>query len=186
LDDRLESELVDRFWGRIRLLAMRVLRDAAAAEDVAQETVRRVVEALRADRVRNRDALPGFVLQTARNICMHHSRSSRRQGEAMARLERGFAGHPSAEADPLQGLLSRERFEVLRTAIDRLDDSDRQVLWLFFGEDLDAAEVGRRLGLEAGAARVRKHRALQRVLQIVSASGNVSTAEGTKDTERGS
>ena len=172
--ERLESEIVHRFWGRVRLLALRFLRDAAAAEDVAQETMRRVVESMRGDRIRNREALPGFVLQTARNICLHHARSGRRQHLAVTRLEGGFAGSPSPSADPLQDLLSRERIEVLRSAIDRLDDSDRQLLWLLFGEGLDAAEAGSRLGLEPGAIRVRKHRALQKVVR------NVSGDEGTR------
>jgi RNA polymerase sigma-70 factor, ECF subfamily len=178
-DEELESEIVGRFWGRVRLLAARFLRDAAAAEDVAQETMRRVVEALRVDRIQNRDALPGFVLQTARNICLHYSRSNRRQNVGLTRLTHGFAGSPAVE-NPLHNLLSRERVELLRTAIDRLDEADKQLLWLFFGEGLDASEVGRRLQLEPGAARVRKHRVLQKVMDFVETSGNVSGDEGTR------
>ena len=178
-DEKLESEIADRFWGRVRLLAARFLNDPQAAQDVAQETMRRVVEALRGDRVRDRNALPGFVLQTARNICLHRARSNRRQLVAMTRLEDGFAGTRSAEDDPLRNLLARERLDALRMAIDRLDETDRQILSLFFAEGLDAAEVGRRLQLEPGAARVRKHRALQKVTRIIE--GNVSGGEGTEE-----
>ena len=43
----------------------------AEAEDVAQETLRRVLAALEAGRVANLEALPGFVFQTARHLCLH-------------------------------------------------------------------------------------------------------------------
>ena len=44
-----ELDLAARYWDRVRLFALRRLRDAARAEDVAQEVMRRVLEALRAN-----------------------------------------------------------------------------------------------------------------------------------------
>src|SRR5262249_15834643 len=49
--DELASELTAQFWDRLRFFAMRRLRDAALAEDVAQETLRRTLEALRGGRI---------------------------------------------------------------------------------------------------------------------------------------
>ena len=61
-----ESELASRYWDRIRLFAARRVNDAAMAEDIAQETLRRVVEALPTVACRNTEAIAGFVFQTAR------------------------------------------------------------------------------------------------------------------------
>lgn len=161
--DALEAAIADRFWDRVRLLAACFLRDRAAAEDVAQETIRRVIEAIRGDRIENREAIAGFVLQTARNICLHQSRSNRRRNVAMTRIVAGYAVSTASEPDPLHDLLSEERRSLLEGAIGRLEASDRELLRLFFTEGLSAEEVGLRLGLTPAAARVRKHRALQRV-----------------------
>src|SRR5215210_944472 len=79
VSDEIAVELNDRFWKRLCVFAARRLRDRYAAEDVAQETLRRALEALRDRRVENLDALPAFIFQTARNICMHYGRSVRRE-----------------------------------------------------------------------------------------------------------
>ena len=157
-----ETELVARFRDRIRLFAMRRVRDAAAAEDVAQETLRRVVEALRAGRVARLEALPGFVFQTAMHVCLHHRRSAAREARAFARLHDGSDAEPEP-SDALADLVGAERRAAVRAALGRLASGDRELLGLFFYERLDTAEVARRLGATPAALRVRKHRALQRL-----------------------
>lgn len=157
-----ESELTRRFWDRLRVFAARRLGDSSAAEDVAQETLRRVVEALRADRVRNPEALPAFVFQTARNICLHRYRSASREARALSRFD-AVADRPSTAPDPLIGLVTEERRRVVQAALARLDSDDRALLRMFFYEDSDTADVARQLGATPAAIRVRKHRALRRL-----------------------
>lgn len=157
-----ESELIDRFWQRVRLLAVRKLGDPTAAEDVAQETLRRVIEAVRQDRIRNPDALPAFVLQTARHVCSHRLRDSHRRSKKYHLFRREPEENPSPR-DPVASLVSRERREAVREALARLSDSDRTLLRRFFYEGHETREVASDLDLEAGTVRVRKHRALRRL-----------------------
>ena len=107
--DELASELTARFWDRIRFFAMRRLRDMAAAEDVAQETLRRTLEALRAGRVEKPEALPSFLFETARHVCMHRSRSAGREAKAFQKVASEGEEDSSPSADPLTGLISEER-----------------------------------------------------------------------------
>lgn len=161
-----EWELVERFHDRIRLFAVRRLGDAAAAEDVAQETLRRVVDAMRAGRIERLESLPGFVFQTASHVCLHRRRSAGREARALARLHDGG----DAVADPpdaLAALVGEERCNTVRAALDRLGASDRELLRLLFYERLDTADVARRLGATPAALRVRKHRALQRLAELL-------------------
>jgi len=65
--DAMAAELSLRFRDRLRFFAARRLRDKNLAEDVAQETLRRALEALRAGRVENLAALPSFLFETARH-----------------------------------------------------------------------------------------------------------------------
>jgi RNA polymerase sigma-70 factor (ECF subfamily) len=180
--DTLAAELAERFWMRLRVFAARRLRDRNAAEDVAQETIRRVLEALRDQKIRNLDALPAFVFQTARNICLHEARSVRREGGALFRFSGGQATTTGPEEDALTGLIDRDRREEVRTAIEQLGADDRELLQLLYVETADSAEIARRLGIDPGTLRVRKHRALKRLAVLLGDDepGNVSAGEGTK------
>lgn len=155
------SEIAERFRTRICFFAARRLHDRSLAEDVAQETMRVVVQALQLQKIENLDALPAFVFQTARNICMHHARGERRRAQAMVRF---LATHTDVAADDvLRSLISRERIDRVRAILASLDAHERHLLELFFVDGLDAETVGARLSISAGAARVRKHRLLARL-----------------------
>ena len=160
-----ESELAERFWERIRIFAARRLRDSAAAQDVAQETLRRVVDAMRAGRVENLDALPGFVFQTARHICLQRDRSAMRETRA---LSRWAEPDTPSEPDALVALITEERCAAVRRALEGLDQDDRALLRGFYFESLDTADVAERMGVSAGAVRVRKHRALVRLSELLN------------------
>lgn len=162
-----EADLVQQFWGRLRVFSGRRLGDATLAEDVAQETLRRVVEALRAGRVRDEAALPAFVFETARHICQQHARTAGREARALARLERGAAPEPRWP-DALTALITAERRFAVRRALSRLTPEEQGLLAGFYYEQLEAEELARRLGTTAGAVRVRKHRALKRLAELLA------------------
>jgi RNA polymerase sigma-70 factor, ECF subfamily len=174
-----EPELALRFTERLRFFAARRLNDAVAAEDVAQETLRLVLDAIRAGRVDNIEALPGFVFQTARNLCMHWVRSAVREKSAFARFERESVD-VSENPDALANLISAERALAVKHAIDRLTTEDRRLLTMIYYDGLDSGEIAGRLGINASAVRVRKHRALQRLAaELGESAGNESATAGT-------
>lgn len=163
------AELHGRYWKRLCVFAARRLRDRFAAEDVAQETLRRVIEALRDNKVEKLEALPAFVFQTARNICMHYGRSSRREEGALVRFRGGMTG--TADDDPLASLVDSSRAETVRRAMEQLDAGDRDLLRMLYVDALKTSEIARRLGIDTGTLRVRKHRALKRLSEIVRSGG---------------
>jgi RNA polymerase sigma-70 factor (ECF subfamily) len=161
-----DAELARQFWPRVRALAARRLGDAAAAEDVAQETIRRVMLALREGRVQNLAALPAFVLQTARNLCALRHRSAGREDRALHR----FGAEPRAAApDPLASLIAEERRTAVRRALERLTTTDRDLIRLVYYEGIEGADLARRLAVTPGALRARKHRALGRLAELLEA-----------------
>lgn len=162
--EALAADLAHRFTGRLQLFALRRLGDRGLAEDVAQEALRRTVQALDDQKVANTDALPGFLFETARHICQQHLRRSGRESKALGMLG-AVAVEQSTEPDPLAQLVSNERAEQTRRALAQLSDADREVLQLAFADGLDAQAIGERLGLTAGAVRVRRHRALRRLAE---------------------
>jgi RNA polymerase sigma factor (sigma-70 family) len=165
-----ESDVAKRFWDRVRLFAMRRVRDAATAEDVAQEVLRRVLEAIRGDRIRNPAALPAFVFQTAQHVVLQQHRGAGREARALQRLHSAAEG-AIASADSLALLISEERRQAVRNALARLGDEDRELLVRLYQDCLDPAELARQLAITPGALRVRKHRALKRLGDLLGEGG---------------
>ena len=165
--DEIAAALVAQFWDRLRFFAIRRLRDAALAEDVAQETLRRTLESLRAGRVEKPESLPSFLFETARHVCMHSTRSAGRQARAFERVAADGEEDGSAASDPLAALITEERRREVRECLGRLEAADRELLALSYEQTLGAEEIGSRLGISAGAVRVRRHRALARLADLM-------------------
>ena len=166
--------IVERFRGRLVVFAARRLQDPGEAEDAAQETLRRVIVALDEGRIRDPGSLPGFVFETARHICQQRARKTFRGDRALSRLALEPPPDP-AGGDPLGRLIDLERRDEVRSALGQLATTDRRLLELFFRDDLDVAVIAMRLQLSAGAVRVRKHRALRRLGEILG-QGSVTPA----------
>jgi RNA polymerase sigma-70 factor (ECF subfamily) len=163
--DDLAASVAEQFSGRLRLFAARRLAgDLAAAEDVVQEALRTILEALRAGRVREPAAIAAFAFETARNLCMHRGRSRSREERALGRLAIVL---PDPPPDALTAVISEERRSEVRAALQQLEDGDRRLLLMTYVDALSGEEIARELALSAGAVRVRRHRALTRLRALM-------------------
>lgn len=103
-----------------------------------------------------------YVFASVRNASRDAVRSSRRASEVRETIFNGFLP-PEASANPADDLLTAERDQILRAAIDNLDESEREVVVLktFAGLTFDAvAEV---LGQSAKTVATRYRRALTKL-----------------------
>lgn len=174
--DATAAEISERFFGRVALFAARRLGDRSAGEDVAQETLQRVLSALREGRVASLESLPAFVFQTARHLCLQQARRRGREARAYERLQRADPEYPpSGDAQ----LISTERVEQLRGALVRLSEADREILRESFEDWRGTEEIASRLGISLEAVRVRKHRALKRLGDLLRAEGACNSPRGS-------
>jgi RNA polymerase sigma factor (sigma-70 family) len=95
---------------------------------------------------------------------MQRFRSARREKDAMRKLA---ASPSSGGVNPLLDLIREERKREVLVALSRLEPSDQELLRMSFGEELSSEEIGRKLGINAGAVRVRRHRALRRLSEVL-------------------
>jgi len=160
-----EGARLESYRVRLQVFAGRRVHDWTAAEDIAQETLKRGLEALRAGRIRNPDALGGYLFQTALRLCMHRGRSAGRERKALQRL--GPAEPATDDHGTLGHLISAEERASLHDALGALSPDDRSLLELTYRDELDSSEIGRRLGLTAGNVCVRRHRAIRKLAQIL-------------------
>jgi RNA polymerase sigma-70 factor (ECF subfamily) len=162
-----ESAQLAQLREKLRLFAARRLGDWAAAEDVAQEALRRTLEAQRAGRIANPGSVSAFLFQTTVHICQHRVRAAMREVRALRRFASNGPIGASESENPLQSLISSERQAEVRRAMDKLGPEDREILTLTYSEALSASEIGGRLGLSEGNVRVRRHRALLKLAEFL-------------------
>lgn len=120
--------------------------DALEAEEIAQETMTRVLE--RWDRVGVMDSPAGYAYRTALNL------QRKRLRRLAVRAKRRFASVPVADI----GLAASDSHDVRRALLE-LPDGLRAALILVDWLDMDTEEAGRVLDLKPASVRVRLHRA---------------------------
>ena len=87
-DREAEAELCRRMGPRIQLYGLRHLRSPSAADDLVQQVLLKVLEALRATRLREPEKLAHFVLGTCRMTVMDLRRTGRRQKDLLTMFGR--------------------------------------------------------------------------------------------------
>ena len=151
-NEQIVAQLHQTFAKRIYFFALRELRSHAAAEDVCNETLIRVMESVRAGKVTSPESLPGFVGGTARNVIREFRR---KDGRAGALGDRDFAApEEAATVDPA---VRRAMEETLL----RLKPRERDFLHLYYYEELSKEEISNRLGIVPERMRLVKSRALK-------------------------
>ena len=148
----------DRWHHRVRVLARRLLSDAAAAEDVVQETftaLPRAVLGFRAD-----VDLETFLLAIAVKRARHHRRAAARRQRALVRLAKEQR-HPAR--DPEQETYRRELGLRLAAALDRLPLAQRIAFVLCEIEELTSAQAAAVAGVPEATVRTRLFHARRRL-----------------------
>jgi RNA polymerase sigma-70 factor, ECF subfamily len=143
-DRRAFDEIVGRHGPFALRVAMRLLSDPAAAEDVVQEAmVRAWSQCGQFDPRRAR--FTTWLYRIVMNLCIDQRR--RMQPESMP--ENFDPADPAMAAD--EGLERRERHAVLAGALRDLPVRQRAAMTLVYDEGLSGAEAARVLGLSAKA-----------------------------------
>jgi RNA polymerase sigma factor (sigma-70 family) len=135
--------------------------DAAVAEEVAQEAF---VEAWRElPRLRERTRVGSWIAGIARNLARSWSRTAARRRRHTDAIATEIATGANAET-PLDAALERESRSLLRTALDKIPASYREVLVLFHVQGRSVSEVAAGLGISEDLVKqrlVRGRRALR-------------------------
>jgi RNA polymerase sigma-70 factor (ECF subfamily) len=145
------ERLVPAYRRRVFGLAYSILRDRAAAEDLAQEVFVKLWQAL--PRYDGRAQLSTWIYAITRNAAVSALRARRRSvslsdAAVMAEVE-ALAAEPAAEpGDP-----------ELRRRIESLPEKQRQAVTLYYLDERTVEEVAEMMGLPANTVKTHLHRA---------------------------
>jgi RNA polymerase sigma-70 factor (ECF subfamily) len=168
-DETALGELYDRF-GRVAYgLALRILHDAALAEDAVQEAflqVWRAAASYRPERAKASTWLLTFVHHRAVDLVR---RQERRRLDPIEALPHS-AGPGADEAAAL-----RSRRQIVQDALRRLPAEQREAIELAYYGGLTQSELAERLGQPLGTIKSRMFTGLQRLRVLLAEAGFEAT-----------
>ena len=145
----------------IRRIGLRRLRNKNEIDDFVQETLLRAFS--KRSQLRDEAKFEAWIAAIARNLAREWNR-------AYHRRKRAEASDKTTEAvdsrNPLDALEKAEERELLKRAMTRLNDSDREILRARYLDDASYAELQERYGLSYSAVGQRLHRAKRRLRKI--------------------
>lgn len=182
-DERVFTDIVERWSGIMLRLALSHVSSRAVAEDVVQEAWLTMMRSL--ERFEGRSAFRTWLLGIVVNLARSRARTEKRSvplppepdGAAVAaarflpadhpRWPHHWAVEPVPWRTPEEDLLAGETRRVILESIEQLPAAQREVLALRDLEGLSGGEVCNVLGLTDTNQRVLLHRARSRVRQAL-------------------
>jgi len=153
--------LFARYAPMLMRLTVRHLRSQELAREVVQQTFFQM-HAARNDFRQDRKLRP-WVFTIAMNLVREHYRKKKRRKETV--LDEAREPASIQERGPIE---TRQRAELLRAAMQRLPDSQREVVELHWFDERPFAEVAQIVGSTEGAVRVRAHRAYKKLKEMLA------------------
>jgi len=152
--------IVQQYRRRVFNIAYKFVGAHAEAEDLTQEIFLKLFRALKTfDRRANFET---WLISIARNLCIDHYRSARRE---RAIVDRGVEATdlPSMAVGPTQHrrLERRDRLALLRRAMEELPPALRTAVLLRDIQELSYQEIARRLNVPEGTVKSRINRGRQ-------------------------
>jgi len=153
------AELYDRYGRSTYSLILRIVGDAAVAEDLVQETFLRVWNRARAFDS-ERGALGPWLLTVARNRALDYLRSvDGRMSQNAAQLEE--FENPQAFTDLERDILNLDRVRLLQGAFTKLNPKQREVIEMAYYQGFSQSEMAKHLREPLGTVKAWTRSALK-------------------------
>ncbi len=153
-DELALAEAYDRYGSLVYAVALRVLRDERAAEEVLQDTFHRLwCVAARFDPARG--SLPAWLAVTARHRAIDYLRQRRPAGDSDSAAAEIHLPFDLEEQMSRNGLMER-----VRAALARLPDGQRTLVELAYFQGLTHTELAQRTGEPLGTVKTRLRAAM--------------------------
>ena len=176
------GDIVAAHQRRALRIANRYLRDAADAEEVVQDVFLQVYVHLQS--FRSELSFESWLTRILVNRCLDRIRARRRRTRwvvsdphQLPGRERFWDGLASPWVSPEDRVITRERVQVLASALAQFPKRDRAVIVLSHYQGMTSPEVGAITGLEPSTVRVLLFRTGRR-LRMLLVEGGISQTNG--------
>ena len=163
-DDTAFSALVKKYQRSVHALAWRKIGDFHIAEDITQEAFLKAYRRL--STLKEPQSFASWLYVITANQCKAWLRKKRTWMQSLedtssAQIEKTtYSGHIIAENERMTEEAQRE---VVKKLLEKLQESDRTVITLYYLGGMTYEEISNFLGVSVGAIKSRLHRARQRL-----------------------
>ena len=169
------EQLVLDNQNKVYTLALRLVNDRTAAEDLAQEAFVRAWQGLAS--FQGGSSFSTWVYRLATNLCIDYLRRQRRRERvepvvSLDDADSGWAEPADRDSDPQLVLERSERGRALARGLAKLPDWQRQVLVLRELSGLSYQEISSALDIDLGTVKSRIARARLNLRKILLEDGN--------------
>ena len=158
------EELVQIWQGRLHFYIRRMVGNESDAWQILQDVWVKVLTGIH--RLQDEGRLAPWLYAVTRNTIMSHRRQLFRQPGETAELP------AESLSDERPSQQQRETAEEIHFGLSQLQLVDREVLTLFFLQDLGTIEIGEVLGIPRGTVKSRLHTARNRLREVLTKRGN--------------
>ena len=131
-------------------VAVKILKDEWAAEDIVQTAVEKLIDKI--DDLREKDEIPlvNYIYATCRNLSITYKKKAERiSGYAISEDDNSV----DADVPPEDWIIERETLELVDIAWKLVDEQTRQVLRSKFVLEMSDAEIAADLGIKPNSVR---------------------------------
>ncbi len=137
------------------------------SKEIYQEVIIAIWKKSRAnDRI---DNLPGYVYKICKNKIRDRIKNIKRNTFSLENDQ------PNEGANIVENILTREEIKHIYAIIQKLKPIEREIIRLFFEEELTSREVGEMLNMNADAVKQRKKRVLDKIREALKNPGRQVT-----------
>lgn len=174
-------ELVERHRGRVHAICYRYFRDPTDAEDATQETFLTVLR--RAGTFRGEAQVSTWMYRVAVNTCHDMARHRARRPQTPV-ADIGLVSDLHEAHSDEDELAALELSDVLREALETLDEETRGLLVLCTIEQVPYAEVAEAYGIAVGTVKSRVHRARAKLVELLGGFLDPEEGSASEGSER--
>lgn len=156
------AELVRRWSARVLAVCHARVRRRDIAEELAQETLLRGLQAL--DSLESPERFGPWMRGIAQRVCLDWLKSRQSSQVAFSQLSTDLQPDDFLSAEPTRSADRSDELRLLLSAVEELPDEFREVLMLYYYRDVTYRELADLLGVSSATvnARLTKGRALLR------------------------
>ena len=165
-DDAAFDTLVEKYQKSVHALAWRKIGDFHYAEEITQDTFLRAYQNL--STLRNPSQFLGWLYVIANRLCLNWLRKHKPANQLqsledtpMEEVAKSAYAHYVLEQREIEA--TEHRFEIVKKLLERLPESERTVMTLYYLGEMTTKEIGKFLGVSVETIRTRMHRARKRL-----------------------
>lgn len=163
-DDDAFAEIIAAFNERLYALAVGVLRNGTAAEDVVQESFIKAYRNL--SKFRRESSIYTWLYRITVNTAHNYIRKNVRDGDVDMEEVALVIADPSP--NPVQTAAGNELADAVNEVVKTLPERQREVFELHFFEHLTHREIGEALGITEGAVKANYFHAIKKMQKALA------------------